>query len=366
MRACMAVPRYPPNIRGGGETSCSLLVKELSKHLDIEVVSFDGHITGESKVDGIDVIRIKPTLSRSKMLLNAQACSFFKKKVDSYDIFHTYNMDLMPAIGHLTREYGIKSVATLNGIVYSISMSAYAHKHFSPKFYRNKSLIHILKKIDAFTALCPFYRDNWVKDGIPKEKIAVIPNMINLSLTTLDKKASGTIRIVFVGNFANWRGLDILLQAYSSLEKQDIELTIVGDGWEKYMENKIENIKNNIKFMGGVPYQKIPQIYVEADILVQPYRYPVPIGRSLIEALRSQVCVITAGDDYYSPVIKDMEHGVLIYPMDPEKLAEKIQMLIDDPALRERLAKNGKNMVYETCSPEVIVKRYLEVYEGLI
>lgn len=86
----------------------------------MEVVSFDGNVTSKSEVDGVKVIRKKPITSHKlKTPINLQAYLFLKKKLGDYDIFHTYNHDLMPAVGLLTKLHRIKSVATLNGAVYS-------------------------------------------------------------------------------------------------------------------------------------------------------------------------------------------------------------------------------------------------------
>ena len=365
MRVALVVPRYPPNIRGGGEISSSLLAKAIKKYVDIEVFSFDGREFKEKEVDGIKVNRISTKQSPFKILKNIEAYNFLRKIVKNYDIFHTYNMDLLPAVGLLTKKYDIKSIATLNGIVFSPSMSTYFIKHLSPKFYRNKLMMEYIKNIKHFTTICPYYKENWVKDGIEEKRITVIPNMIDPSFKVIkNDKSDDVIRILFIGNYAKWRNLDILLKAYSKLKCQkNTELLIVGKGWEDTIR-KYET-KNKITYLGAIPYSKMAEVYSKCDIFVQPYLYPVPGGRVLIEALQSGLAVITTGNEYYTPIIRNRKDGILIYPMDEKELLEKMQLLIEDEKLREEIAKNGKKRVYEVCSPEKIAEKYVEIYENL-
>ncbi|HEC86510.1 MAG TPA: glycosyltransferase, partial [Thermoplasmatales archaeon] len=139
---------------------------------------------------------------------------------------------------------------------------------------------------------------------------------------------------------------------------------IVGRGWENTIKNY--KAKNKITYLGGgLPYSRIPETYSKCSIFVQPYLYPVPIGRVLIEALQSGLAVITTGNEYYSPIIRNMKDGILIYPMNEKELLEKMQLLIEDGKLRKEIAKNGKKRIYEICSPEKIAGKYIKAYESL-
>ena len=383
MKVCIITPRYAPNIQGGGEISCSLLARELSNYVDVEVVSFDGNVTSVSEVYGVKVIRKKPIAPHElKTPVNLQAYHFLKKKINDYDIFHTYNHDLMPAVGLLTRFHKIKSVATLNGAVYSSSQGGWYHTYknsFNPKvklegafiISRNKLMIPAIRNINVFTTLCPFYKEKFEEDGFPSEKIWVIPNMLDRNFVPSEQEESDNVRMLYIGNFRWRKGLDILISAYSRLEEQNVELTITGYSGYGMDKEKIKDLinklkpKNEVNLLDRVLYEKVPELYSKADIFIQPYRYPEPVGRTLLEALESGVCVITTGNDYYSPIIKDTKSGVLIYPCTAEMLSEKMQMLIDNPSLRRKLSNRGKERVEEVCSPERIIKQYIDLYREL-
>jgi glycosyltransferase involved in cell wall biosynthesis len=337
----MITPRYPPNIHGGGEISCKLLVNSLRDHnIDVEVISAD---------------RIYPN-TKNKELLNIRMFRYLKKKIKDYRIFHTYNMSLLPALGLLSKKFNIKSIATLNGIVYSPSLSNYIYKSINPKFYRNILLMKYIRHIKLFTTLCPYYKEKWISDGLSAKTIRIIPNMILPDFKPIKKKPHNKIRLLFVGNQAEWRGLDILVDAFKKLER-DCELIVVGKGWNKYP---------NVTYITNANLNNMPEIYASADIFIQPYKFPVPISRSLVEALQSGVCVITSGNNYYSPIIQDMKHGILIHPLNADILYEKIKLLIENNTLRKKLSNNGKKRVYDVCNSEIITKQYIDIYEDLI
>lgn len=172
--------------------------------------------------------------------------------------------------------------------------------------------------------------------------------------------------IWYHGNFAKWRGLETLLKAYLNLHNQNTQLIIVGSGWNNLIREWTKKLGDSVVYFEKVSHEKLKNLYAEADIFVQPYIYPVPIGRTLVEALQSGLAVITTGNDYYSPVVRNEKDGILIYPMDAKILEEKLQILIDDKLLRRRLGENGKKRVFEICSPDKVVKRYLKVYEGVL
>jgi len=378
MKVCIVTPRYPPIVKGGGEISVSLLARELSKFVEVDVVSFDRNLTSVSVVDDIPVTRVHPITPHDlKLPQNLQALRVLREKIGTCDIFHSYNHDLMPSLGFLTKKHGINSVATLNGSVYFHSLDTEGRfKSRNPIEravlslikLRNKLALSYIRNIKTFTTLSTFYRDKFVEAGIPRDKIKIIPNMLDPNFEPKPRiKDDDKATILYTGPFTFAKGIDILIDAYSRLEEQNLELIIVGDSPYK-IQPLIKRFKpkNDINVLGKVSYDKLPDLYALADIYVLPYRYPYPVGRTILEAMVSGVPTITTGNSYYSPIIEDMKSGVLIYPMEAERLAETIQRLIDSPNLRKRLSHNAKKRVRDVCSPHKISRKYLEIYERLI
>lgn len=355
MKIALVTPRYPPNVRGGGEISCKLLVESLKKHTEheITVLSMD---------------TIYPYI-KSKDLLNVVAYGYLKSKLDEFDIFHTYNMELLPLVGYLTKKYGIKSVGTFNGRVFSISWGGIQFKLINPRFYRNKLALkyanHILRK----TCLSPYEREMWVNDGM--ESIEVVTNMLNPSFIPSKKSYNhDTFRILYVGNCTSSHpeGMEMFLKIYDKLP-DDVEFTIVGDGWEKHIKNQIMNIKHRINYLGRIPNKRLQDIYAAHDLLYHfKFMIPVPIERTLIEAMQSGVCVLTIGDTHYSPIIQDGINGMLMSPymLNEEVLLEYLMIAYKHKECIKQLGENAKKRVVECCSPKTIVEKYERIYNEVI
>lgn len=379
MNICILTPRYYPNTPGGGARSCHLIAKELQKRVNVEVISFDAEETQLSEIDSVSVQRIKPA-SSEKTLLNLQSYNHLKKQLSKFDLIHTYNMDLMPSLGLLTSRFGVPSVATLNGTIYTRINEWYyrwvknpydlRHSLFSVSLL-SRNVIHkeIVKKIQRFTALCQFRKETFIHEGFPGDRISVITNILDTErkITTGDKEGE-KVNLVYLGTDRWRKGLDILLESYRRLEKQNIKLTIAGVGDQGKYQVKIEEmvIPNEVQVHGRLPYEETGSLLKESDVLIFPLRFPEPVGRVLIEGMQQGLCVIATGTDEYSPIIEDGKNGALVNPSNPENYAKKIQFLLDNPDLIEMLKSNAKERVKDVCKPERVAAQYLELYEETI
>jgi len=342
------------NCTGGGAKSVKLLHNQLKKYdHDIKPV----------------LVNFQQKNIFSKLYTNYKLLPYLEKLVKNMrpdDILHVYNMYLFPVVGYLTKKHNINSVATLNGITFSISMSNYNNLpcFIHPKFYRNLFLMRYIKEIRFFTTLCPFYRDSWARDGIDRRRITIIPNMIDPCFKPVKKIQHSRFVITFVGNNigAGWRRLDILLSILKYFDSKDIMVIVAGKGWEKLIKNYKDE---RIKYFGFVSDSLLHKIYAQTDVMVLPYDYPTPISRVIVEAMQYGIPVVTTGNLYFSPIVRNGVDGMLLYPMTSDKLYHVLRFLIDNPEVIRRMGWNAKKRVYEICHPKKIIPKYVRVYENL-
>lgn len=343
MKVAMVTPRYE-NVVGGGEISCRLLVEAL-RTLGINITVLSGDV-------------LFPHI-KNKELLNTAMYRLLKKLTNEYDIFHTYNMSLLPAIGRLTKRKNINSVATLNGHVYSptftLELSDHPRREYPVVASMFKRHISHIKK---FTVLSEFMREAWVKDGIPEDKIQVIPNMIAKNYTS-ETYHGDTVNILVVGNYAKWRNLDMLLEAYTKLPKQNIILHVVGQGWkDTIMKYKGKNI---LVYHPQVAHQELKHMYSRADIYVQPYQY-FGIGRAMLEAAQNKTAIVTTGRLQDFPYL----HGYLNYFANSDMLQLTLQTLIVNRDLRKLQGEDVCRIVNSYFAPENIANKYFELYKEVL
>lgn len=68
----------------------------------------------------------------------------------------------------------------------------------------------------------------------------------------------------------------------------------------------------------------------------------------ILEGMISGLAVVATPTGGTTEIIKDGENGSLVTPGDAEDLARKITQLLDDPELRQKLSKAGKQTVLES------------------
>ena len=372
MKVLIITPRYYPNTPGGGARSIHLIARSLNKCIDIEVYSQDGDETRADEVEGVNVTR-KKLVSYGKTSMNVNCIKDLIKKTE-HDLIHSYNMDLMPAAGFLTKYLNVKSVATLNGRVFSRHSEWYDNYKNASTLYskvkgslflmRNTFMKNFIRDINRYSVLCPYRREVFIREGFEREKFTVIPNILDRSFKPKEHIPDDRVRILYVGSL-NWlKGLDVLLHAYSLLNKGRIELIVVGVSHKD--TPPYPKAVNPITFMGRLPYEELPEKYARADIYVNSYRYPEPVSRSVMEAMQTGLPVITTGVPLYSPIVRDGVDGTLVHPCTPDSLAEAMQLLIENPGLRKTMGESAKTRVEEVCNPKRIADLYLNMYRKAI
>ena len=106
-------------------------------------------------------------------------------------------------------------------------------------------------------------------------------------------------------------------------------------------------LQDAVKFVSGVPQERIVELYAEAQVAVVPSLYE---GFSLpaIEAMACGVpLVATTGGALPEVVGPDGEAALTVPTNDPSALAIAIGRMLDDPELRARIGEAGRNRVLD-------------------
>lgn len=205
---------------------------------------------------------------------------------------------------------------------------------------------------------------------IPVERIVVIPNGIDLvkvaeaaraaipELADLDR--DGTPVICAVARLAPENNLSLLLEAFQQVHVVcPAILIIIDDGSERgVLESQITawGLLGAVRFLG---YRDIYPCLRRADVFIHICQYE-GFENTILEALACGTVVIST-DCLYSPreVLNHGEYGILIPDDDPDKLAENILCLLEDPAKRRALAVCGLER-----AKQLSIQRMVSAYEA--
>jgi glycosyltransferase involved in cell wall biosynthesis len=109
----------------------------------------------------------------------------------------------------------------------------------------------------------------------------------------------------------------------------------------------------------------IPEVLGMTHVVCLPsYREGMP--RILIEAASCGRAIVTTDTPGCRDVVSHGDNGLLVPPKDSASLARAIELLVSEPALRERMGKRGRERVVEEFSEEMVVAKTLDLYRGLL
>ncbi|MDB2262456.1 glycosyltransferase family 4 protein [Halorubrum ezzemoulense] len=172
-------------------------------------------------------------------------------------------------------------------------------------------------------------------------------------------------RVVMVGRLADGKGHRVLLDAVESLGEFDGSVCIVGDGplYDPLVADVEERGLSNRVYLTGFR-DDIPRVLAASDVLVLPsFREGTP--RVITEAMASGLPVIATDIAGIPEQVVDGENGYLIPTGDSEALANRVDTLLADADLRERMGARGQARA-QRFSVATMVEELDSVYQKLI
>ncbi|RPI29608.1 MAG: glycosyltransferase family 1 protein [Acidobacteria bacterium] len=165
---------------------------------------------------------------------------------------------------------------------------------------------------------------------------------------------NGHLSLLFAGTLVWHKGVHTAIEAMRVLaargETQGINLTIVGSGHPDYERQlrglvKSYNLENLVEFRGRAQRDEIPSIFRRFDVLVFPSIWEEPLARVTQEAMASGMVVVGTNTGGTKEILVDGDTGLTFKVNDPECLAQKILQLKRDPALFDRLSRQGQSKI---------------------
>lgn len=146
---------------------------------------------------------------------------------------------------------------------------------------------------------------------------------------------------ITVGQFIHRKGFDVLLNAWAKCDKE-YELYIIGaEPTKEYLDIKEQLHLENVHFEGFKTKEELKCYYQAADLFVFPTREDI-WGLVVNEAMANGLPVITTDKCVAGlELIKDGENGYIIPTGNADELAKRINELLHDDWLLEKMAKNN-------------------------
>jgi phosphatidylinositol alpha-mannosyltransferase len=292
-------------------------------------------------------------------------------KKEGFDVLHFHNFGFPSTLQILASPSTSK---TLNILTFHANIKG------SKFLKRFPFLLYLVKKIadwriDGIIGVAPLNLEPFKKYKKPK---IVIPNGIDLEIFNpnvpkIKKFLDGKINILFLGRIEERKGLIYLLKAYKILEKKftpspksggGLRLIVVGDGpQKKEMEEFVkENGLKEVVFEGQIKEDEVVNYYTTCDLFCSPATHGESFGLVLVEAMACQKPVVAFANEGYFQFLHNKKGGILVKNKDWRDLAKKLEILIKNQKLREKMGKIALKEA-EEYSWTKIADRVLDFYQ---
>lgn len=232
----------------------------------------------------------------------------------------------------------------------------------------------VFRRCDRVIAISEFTKSK-IAHLVPKGRLRLIhSSAIDLKIfyERDDKEAlrekyhvSGNV-LSAVGRLVPWKNFATLIHA---MPKIDATLLLVGDGPDRASLGALAKklgVGDKVRFLGFVPEDStVNEVFNVSDVSVLP-SVAEGLGLTPLEAMATRTAVVATRVGGLADIIHDNESAlVVLRPYDADAFAQKINALLNDRALRRRIAEYGYQMVLEKFNTTVMLRKIDEVIKEL-
>lgn len=190
--------------------------------------------------------------------------------------------------------------------------------------------------------------------GVKPACCVTIPPGVDSTQFHPGKRSRSSKRIVWAGRFVPEKNLTCLIEATALLKKNipDVEVVLAGEGPERQKLAELsQKLRLDIKFPGTLSKHGIIDLLRNATLFALPSTseaFPI----SLLEAMACGVpCVVSHGlglEQIVGGAVLLADHRI------PKQWAEKLEMLLTDDELMERMSRQAREVAVRRCDWNIV------------
>jgi colanic acid/amylovoran biosynthesis glycosyltransferase len=310
------------------------------------------------------------TFGKAALLLQilCQAAPFFDK--GPYDVLHC-QFGPLGELGLLLRDTGVfhgKIITSFRGY----DISSYVRDQ------GENSYQDLFKRGDLFLCVSQRIKANLIRLGCDARKIIVHRSGIDTNKFALmgESKKNGMTTILTIARLVEKKGVEYGIEAVAEIVKRHprIKYKIAGEGPLKdKLQVLIAELKvgDNIKLVGWKSQDQITELLKTSDILLAPSVTSSTgdqegIPGAIMEAFAAGLPVVSTNHAGIPELVQDGDSGFLVPEKDVKALVQKLEILIEQPELRDAMGRTGRTTVEEYYNIETLNNRLVEVYQQLL
>lgn len=218
----------------------------------------------------------------------------------------------------------------------------------------------ILDNVDVFIVQTEFQRKKFIAQGIPEEKIGIVPGIMQ-SMEPEVRWCPGKY-VTYVGRVSEEKGIVEFLEVARRLP--DIPFMVTGSYDD--MQKICKSVLANVTWTGFLKGEKLRQAYLDSRIVVVPSRCYEGFPNVIVQAMQLERPVITTDLGASGSIVEEGVTGEKFRPMDVDDLYSKIIKCYDNVEQCEYYGKAGRKKALENYSRDIIYEILIGLYKKLL
>lgn len=327
-----------------------------------------GKKTEEREVDGLRTVYMNSVARYRWVGISPDVFRYLDREISGYDVVHIYGYRefLTLAVARRARKAGVPYV------LQALGTTARMKRSLSKKFVYDVLFgTSVLENAATLIAKSHLELQQYLEAGIGAERIQLIPNGMELP-EGLSRLERGRFRrsigvgehealLLFLGRIDPIKGLDLLVRAFAKVGGAKLALVGPDEGYRGELERLVRKtgLEGTVVFVGPLYDEDKWRAYLDADVYVLPSVFE-NFPRTVLEAMGCGTPAIVTDRCGIAPQIKD--RAGIVVPYDEAALVHAMRLLVGDPELREKFAREGRRMLDEEFSWEPLIGRLEDLY----
>lgn len=201
------------------------------------------------------------------------------------------------------------------------------------------------ERADFITVPSDFVKHSFLQKGIPKDKIIKIPYGARLNrFSKVGNPKKNGFQVLWVGAVSIQKGFLYALEAFQKLDHPSKEFLVIGSLLDEIKPFLSSKNTVNVRFIGTVPNYQLASHYSLSNAFVLP---SIQEGLAMVqgEALACGCPVISTYNAGAKDLFTDEKEGFIVPIRSVDAIANKLQLLADNPNIRNRMSDNALALV---------------------
>lgn len=328
---------------------------------------------GDEIRNNIRIFDVGSSRGRINRIFKVTHWVFKKAKRLDADLYHLHDPELIPV--------GLKLKRLGKQVIFDAHEDT--PQQLLSKPYLNRLLRYLLaevfsifekwacRRFDAILTATPFIRDKFVEINHNTVDINNYPILAEID-TIPDDWSAKARRVCYIGGIASIRGIREIVQAMQLVVHDDTRLQLAGRFSEPAVEREIKHYPgwSRVDDLGWLDRGEIRALLsrsVAGLVTLHPiasYLDALPV--KMFEYMAAGIPVIASDFPLWRKIVQGAECGLLIDPLQPEKIAAAIDWLLDNPRQARQMGGNGRKAIENKYNWATEEKKLIHRYRKLI